>query len=96
MDENFDKHIPNYFDTSDISDKINEKLRSKKFCMEPITVFTQSRTSGAVATERVATKIEKQLKLQKVDTDAKRVTQKLVSQLMPYRFSTKLLSIGQI
>lgn len=42
--------------------------------MAPMAAFIQRRTSETLATERVATKMEKKLKWQKVGADAKHVT----------------------
>lgn len=47
--------------------------------MAPIANFIQRRNSEAVTAKRVATKTEKQRKLQAVDADAKHATGKSVS-----------------
>lgn len=52
------KNIANYFDTSNARDKISEKLLSIKGFVTLIAAFIQRGTGEAIATERVATKME--------------------------------------
>lgn len=73
------KHITKYFDTRDPNSKVGEKLLSTYVFMGPIPALIQRRTSEAVTVERVSTKMEKQLRLQRVDADAKCCTKTSVS-----------------
>lgn len=90
MDVILYKNVLNYFDISYATEKIGEELLYANAFMEPIDVFIQHRTSKAVTSDWVATKIENQLKSQTHHADAKRATQKLETTCRPYRFSTEL------
>lgn len=78
FDEILEKNISKYFDTSYTADKVGKQILSLNDFMVPITAFTLYRTSKSISAERVATKVEKKLKSQAVDTEVKRV-QKSVS-----------------
>lgn len=66
MVEILDQHFMKYFDNSDTTDNVDEKILSANAFMAPFAVLIQREASEAVTQERVATKREKQLELQKV------------------------------
>lgn len=79
IDKILDKYIANYSDTSDTVDKVGGNLLSTNAFVAPAVSFMKHRTSEAVTAKRVATKMKKHLKWQRVDVDAKRVQRKAVS-----------------
>lgn len=79
IDDTLDKHVSKYFDTSDIADKVREKLLSSNVFLALIAAFIQREIIEAVATGRVDTKREKPLKSQMVNADAKHSMQMSVS-----------------
>lgn len=95
MKETLDKHIGKNFDTSNTADKVNGKLLSTNASMAPIAASIQQSTNEAVFAERVATKMEKPLKLQTVEAETEHVRQKVGVIAMFYALDTKMFCIRQ-
>lgn len=57
MEDILDNHITRFFDTSNATDEIGEKLLSITAFMARISTFIQLRISKAVTAERVSTKM---------------------------------------
>lgn len=74
MDEIPEKHLANYFDTSDDTYKIGKRLLFVNAFMAPVATFVQCRTGGLLAAEDLGTKIEKTLRSRTLDAYAQRVT----------------------
>lgn len=79
MDQSLNKHIAEYFDTSETAEKAGEKLLSANAFTAAVAALIPCRSSKAVAADRIATDMEQQLRLRTVDPDAKRIMRKSVS-----------------